>query len=131
MRSSWPITLTSGLSSAIVFFALSTFGWASLDAEPRREARLVFSFPRKPSDDRLSRAQAVLLGHVIGDSLGALVERKPAAEIARLYPEGVRELADGGVYKTLAGQPTGPKNMASCWRMRSNKSSGILLPCLA
>jgi fructose-1,6-bisphosphatase/inositol monophosphatase family enzyme len=92
--------------------ALATFDWPSLDAEPRREARLVFSFPRKPSDDRLSRAQAVLLGHVIGDSLGALVERKPAAEIARLYPEGVRELADGGVYKTLAGQSTDDSEMA-------------------
>jgi ADP-ribosylglycohydrolase/fructose-1,6-bisphosphatase/inositol monophosphatase family enzyme len=92
--------------------ALSTFDWASLDAEPRREARLAFSFPRKPSDERLSRAQAVLLGHVIGDSLGALVERKPAAEIAQLYPAGVRELADGGVYKTLAGQPTDDSEMA-------------------
>ena len=92
--------------------ALSKFDWASLDAEPRREARLVFTFPRKPADEKLSRAQAVLLGHVIGDSLGALVERKPAAEIARLYPGGVRELADGGVYKTLAGQPTDDSEMA-------------------
>jgi ADP-ribosylglycohydrolase/fructose-1,6-bisphosphatase/inositol monophosphatase family enzyme len=92
--------------------SLAGFDWSALDAEPRREPRVVFSFPRKASDEKLSRAQATLLGHVIGDSLGSLVERKPAAEIARLYPEGVRELADGGVYKTIAGQPTDDSEMA-------------------
>jgi ADP-ribosyl-[dinitrogen reductase] hydrolase len=91
---------------------LAAFDWSKLDAEPRREPRVAFSFPRKPADAKLSRAQATLLGHVIGDSLGSLVERKPAAEIARLYPNGVRELADGGVYKTIAGQPTDDSEMA-------------------
>lgn len=91
---------------------LSAFDWASLDAEPRREARVSLAFPRQRSSAKLSRAQAVLLGHVIGDSLGSLVERKPAAEIAQLYPEGVRDLADGGVYKTIAGQPTDDSEMA-------------------
>lgn len=92
--------------------ALAGRDWAALDAEPRREARLNLPFPRKTSDQKLSRAQGTLLGQVIGDSLGSLVEGKPASEIARLYPEGVRELADGGVYKTIAGQPTDDSEMA-------------------
>ena len=49
---------------------------------------------------------------MIGDSLGSLVEFKDADEIARLYPGGVRELADGGVYHTIAGQPTDDSEMA-------------------
>jgi ADP-ribosylglycohydrolase/fructose-1,6-bisphosphatase/inositol monophosphatase family enzyme len=92
--------------------ALAGFDWPALETEPRREARVVLAFPRKPADARLSRAQGTLLGQVIGDSLGSLVQRKPAAEIASLYPEGVRELADGGVYKTIAGQPTDHGEMA-------------------
>jgi ADP-ribosylglycohydrolase len=53
-----------------------------------------------------------LLGQVIGDSLGSRVEQKPAAEIAELFPGGLRELGDGGVYHTLAGQPTDDSEMA-------------------
>ena len=52
------------------------------------------------------RAQGCLLGQVAGDSLGSLVEFKDASAIRKLYPDGVRELADGGVWDTLAGQPT-------------------------
>lgn len=91
---------------------LAGFDWAKLEAEPRREARVNLSFPRKLSDGRLARAQGALLGQVIGDSLGSLVEGKPAVEIAHLYPDGVRELFDGGVYKTIAGQPTDDSEMA-------------------
>lgn len=91
---------------------LAGFDWGSLEAEPRREARVNLPFPRRLSDAKLARAQGVLLGQVIGDSLGALVEGKPAAEIAGLYPDGVRELADGGAYKTIAGQPTDDSEMA-------------------
>src|SRR5437867_10243321 len=61
---------------------------------------------------RLSRATGCLLGQVIGDSLGSRVEQKPAAEIAQLHPHGLRELADGGVYHTIAGQPTDDSEMA-------------------
>ena len=35
-----------------------------------------------------------------------------AAGIAAEYPQGVRELADGGRYHTLAGQPTDDSEMA-------------------
>ena len=90
---------------------LARYDWKLLDAEPRREARLTLGFPRK-DEGRLARAQGVLLGQVIGDSLGSLVEFKPAAEIGQHYPDGVRELADGGIYHTIAGQPTDDSEMA-------------------
>jgi ADP-ribosylglycohydrolase len=61
---------------------------------------------------RLERATGCLLGQVIGDSLGSRVEGKPAAEIAERYPGGLRELGDGGVYHTMAGQPTDDSEMA-------------------
>ena len=60
----------------------------------------------------LSRAQGCLLGQLAGDSLGSLVEFKPPQEIAAYYPDGVRELADGGVWGTLKGQPTDDSEMA-------------------
>jgi ADP-ribosylglycohydrolase len=60
----------------------------------------------------LARGQGCLLGQVIGDSLGSLVEAKGSKEIAGLYPQGVRELADGGVFHTIAGQPTDDSEMA-------------------
>ena len=64
------------------------------------------------SEDTLSRAQGCLLGQIAGDSLGSLVEFKDASTIRTLYPNGVRELADGGVWDTLAGQPTDDSEMA-------------------
>jgi|SRR5579884_4064411 len=53
----------------------------------------------------LARAQGCLLGLVAGDSLGALVDRQDPAAIAARYPGGPRELADGGPYGSIAGQP--------------------------
>ena len=91
--------------------ALLKFAWPQLDQEPRREPRLALGFPRK-ENRHLERAQGCLLGEVIGDSLGSRVEFKPAAEIAQLFPDGVRELADGGVFHTIAGQPTDDSEMA-------------------
>lgn len=90
---------------------LARFDWPALEQEPRREPRIALGFPRG-ENPFLARAQGTLLGQVIGDSLGSRVEFKPAPEIARLYPQGVRELADGGVYHTLAGQPTDDSEMA-------------------
>lgn len=60
----------------------------------------------------LSKAQGCLLGQIAGDSLGSLVEFKSPAEIKRMYPNGVRQLADGGTFNTLAGQPTDDSEMA-------------------
>jgi ADP-ribosylglycohydrolase/fructose-1,6-bisphosphatase/inositol monophosphatase family enzyme len=91
---------------------LAKFDWTQLDAEPRREPRVALGFPRVDNPRRLARAMGSLLGQVIGDSLGSRVEQKPAAEIAALYPHGLRELGDGGVYHTMAGQPTDDSEMA-------------------
>ncbi|WP_028322879.1 ADP-ribosylglycohydrolase family protein [Desulfatiglans anilini] len=60
----------------------------------------------------LSRAQGCLLGQLAGDALGSLVEFRSPEEIRRRYPDGVRELADGGTWNTLAGQPTDDSEMA-------------------
>lgn len=90
---------------------LAAFAWERLEQEPRREPRVALSFPKRNAA-LLPRAQGVLLGQVIGDSLGSLVEFKLAQEIARLFPGGVRDLADGGPYHTIAGQPTDDSEMA-------------------
>ncbi|MDZ7815504.1 MAG: ADP-ribosylglycohydrolase family protein [Planctomycetota bacterium] len=58
------------------------------------------------------RAQGCLMGQLAGDSLGSLVEFKTPEQILRKYPHGVRELADGGTWGTLAGQPTDDSEMA-------------------
>jgi ADP-ribosylglycohydrolase/fructose-1,6-bisphosphatase/inositol monophosphatase family enzyme len=91
---------------------LAQHDWKSLENEPPLKARVALGFPRKGSEAVLARAQGCLLGQVIGDSLGSLVEFKDAAEIARLFPRGVRALADGGVFHTIAGQPTDDSEMA-------------------
>lgn len=60
----------------------------------------------------LSRAQGCLLGQLAGDSLGSLVEFFTGPDIRRYYPQGIRELADGGRWDTIAGQPTDDSEMA-------------------
>lgn len=62
--------------------------------------------------ETLSRAQGCLLGQLAGDSLGSLVEFQSPQEIRRRYPDGVRQLEDGGTWGTLAGQPTDDSEMA-------------------
>lgn len=63
-------------------------------------------------DDALSRAQGCLLGQLAGDALGSLVEFQFPDKIRCSYPDGVRELADGGTWDTIAGQPTDDSEMA-------------------
>ncbi len=41
-----------------------------------------------------------------------MVEFQSLEEIRRNYPDGVRELADGGTRSTIAGQPTDDSEMA-------------------
>src|ERR1043166_3147719 len=76
---------------------LCRYDWNRVEHEPRREPRTPLGFRR--NSRRLERAQGALLGQVIGDSLGSQVEYKSAAEIARLFPRGVREPAGGGPYR--------------------------------
>ena len=49
---------------------------------------------------------------MIGDNLGALVEFQEEQEIARLYPDGVANLSDGGHWGLLAGQATDDSELA-------------------
>jgi ADP-ribosylglycohydrolase len=74
--------------------------------EPRREAKFPLTWPRVAEDQRFDRALGCMLGMVIGDSLGSQVEFQTADTIRAAYPDGVRNLADSPVWKTLAGQPT-------------------------
>lgn len=62
--------------------------------------------------DVVSRAQGCFLGQLAGDSLGSLVEFQTPDQIRRNYPGGVRRLADGGTWGTIAGQPTDDSEMA-------------------
>ncbi|MGM9992856.1 MAG: ADP-ribosylglycohydrolase family protein, partial [Candidatus Bruticola sp.] len=64
------------------------------------------------SNKKVKRAQGCLIGQLAGDALGSLVEFMPPEAICRRYPNGVRELTDGGVWNTLAGQPTDDSEMA-------------------
>ncbi len=66
----------------------------------------------KPTTEMRERAQGCLLGQLAGDSLGGLVEFRAPDDIRREYPGGVRELADGGTWNTIAGQPTDDSEMA-------------------
>lgn len=54
----------------------------------------------------LRRAQGALLGQLVGDALGSLVEFQSPAEIRNAYPNGPRWLEDGGTWHTIGGQPT-------------------------
>lgn len=72
---------------------------------------MVARSPRIPSGVR-QRAHGCLLGQLIGDALGSQVEGLTPEEIQRLYPNGVRDMADGGSWNTLAGQPTDDSEMA-------------------
>ena len=62
--------------------------------------------------DAVARAQGCLLGQIVGDALGSLVEFQTPEQIRQKYPDGVRELADGGYLNTIAGQPTDDSEMA-------------------
>lgn len=60
----------------------------------------------------LGRARGCWFGQLGGDALGSLVEFQRADAIAGRYPQGVRRLADGGAFDTLAGQPTDDSELA-------------------
>jgi ADP-ribosyl-[dinitrogen reductase] hydrolase len=91
---------------------LSQFDWSSVQREERRPVRVPLVLAKVDDELRLARAQGCLLGQAIGDSLGTLVEFRGAAQIAKEYPEGVRDLADGGPYGIMAGQPSDDTELA-------------------
>ena len=61
-----------------------------------------------PIPTTTARARGCLLGQLAGDALGSLVEFQSPKEIRHSYPEGVRDLADGGTWDTLAVQHPPP-----------------------
>jgi ADP-ribosylglycohydrolase/fructose-1,6-bisphosphatase/inositol monophosphatase family enzyme len=65
-----------------------------------------------PDGKMLASAQGCLLGQLVGDSLGGLVEFKSLAAIRKEYPQGCRDLKDGGTWGILAGQPTDDSELA-------------------
>jgi ADP-ribosylglycohydrolase/fructose-1,6-bisphosphatase/inositol monophosphatase family enzyme len=91
--------------------ALAARDWRNLRAGQRLTPRVSLAWPRA-SEDALDRAVGCLMGQVAGDSLGSLVEFAPPDEIAVRYPAGVRDLADGGTWDTIAGQPTDDSELA-------------------
>lgn len=62
--------------------------------------------------DCLDKAQGCLMGQLIGDALGSLVEFQNPASIISQYPNGVKELEDGGTWNTIAGQPSDDSELA-------------------
>lgn len=86
-------------------------------ASPEAHGPLLFPVPptpvRPPQDPRrLSRAHGVLLGQLAGDALGSRVEFLEPQRIRELHGKGPRDLADGGTFNTLAGQPTDDSELA-------------------
>jgi ADP-ribosylglycohydrolase len=74
--------------------------------ERRRPPQVSLAWPRPAEGQLLDRALGCLLGMVVGDSLGSQVEFQDARTIRARYPDGVRDLAESPVWRTLAGQPT-------------------------
>ena len=91
---------------------LAGFDWSEVDREARQPERLSTAFPRMADEARLARVQGGLTGMLAGASLGSLTGGRGADEVAQVWPQGVRELADGGPWGTLAGQPTGDAELA-------------------
>ena len=91
---------------------LAARSWRSARREEPSRAMVALSWPRTVDDGILDRAKGCLFGQVIGDNLGALVEFQTEEEIADAYPDGVRDLHDGGCWDILAGQATDDSELA-------------------
>jgi ADP-ribosylglycohydrolase/fructose-1,6-bisphosphatase/inositol monophosphatase family enzyme len=92
--------------------ALAARDWSNVQKGRRTAPRLSLGWPRAAAGDALDRAVGCLMGQIAGDSLGSLVEFETPAQIAGRYPDGVRDLADGGTWDTIAGQPTDDSELA-------------------
>ncbi|MBA2321217.1 MAG: ADP-ribosylglycohydrolase family protein [Deltaproteobacteria bacterium] len=60
----------------------------------------------------LDRAWGALLGQAVGDALGTTLEFQTAAQIARRWPDGLREIVGGGPFDLLPGQITDDTELA-------------------
>jgi len=102
--------------------------WKTLSQEEREIMRsfvtaeieknnIMTTLPKTIGDDvfdpkLLSRARGCLLGQFCGDALGSLVEFHKEETVKRLYPDGVKEMHDGGRWNSVAGQLTDDSEMA-------------------
>jgi ADP-ribosyl-[dinitrogen reductase] hydrolase len=86
--------------------------WSVRGEKRRSSLQLPARSAGSVDEGQISRARGCLMGQVIGDSLGSLVEFESAATIQARYPHGLRELADGGTWNTVAGQPTDDTELA-------------------
>ncbi|MFO0927364.1 MAG: inositol monophosphatase family protein [Gemmataceae bacterium] len=88
--------------------------WGAVRTAKREPSDLLVPAPGRAVRDAavLRRAQGCLLGQLAGDALGGLVEFQDRAKIAARYPDGVRQMADGGTWDNLAGQPTDDSELA-------------------
>jgi ADP-ribosylglycohydrolase/fructose-1,6-bisphosphatase/inositol monophosphatase family enzyme len=91
---------------------LAARDWSKVREGRRMAPRLSLGWPRAAAGAALDRAVGCLMGQIAGDSLGSLVEFETPAQIAGRYPDGVRDLADGGTWNTIAGQPTDDSELA-------------------
>lgn len=91
---------------------LAARDWTQVRSGQRQATRVAFDWPRHAEDLALDRGVGCLLGQAIGDALGSLVEFRSRRDIARCHPDGVRDLADGGTWNTIAGQPTDDTELA-------------------
>ena len=80
---------------------LAMRSWSAPPQERLPRATVVLSWPRAVSNGVLDRAKGCLFGQVIGDNLGGLVEFETEQAIAHCYPDGVRDLCDGGRWDIL------------------------------
>jgi ADP-ribosylglycohydrolase/fructose-1,6-bisphosphatase/inositol monophosphatase family enzyme len=92
--------------------ALAARDWKAVPVEIVSVERVAVPRPRHTGGLDLDRAVGCLLGQVIGDSLGSLVEFLTPSNIRRAYPDGVTDLRDGGTWNTFAGQPTDDSELA-------------------
>jgi ADP-ribosyl-[dinitrogen reductase] hydrolase len=65
-----------------------------------------------PDHEILARAQGCLIGQLVGDALGSMVEFKSAEVIRALYPAGLRVIGPSTVHRTIAGQVTDDSELA-------------------
>lgn len=95
---------------------LSRRGWHLIGRPGRQSTEGPVLRPRRGMAVRephlLSRAQGCLLGQLCGDALGSQVEFRAPDDIQASYPQGLREMSDGGAWNTLAGQPTDDSELA-------------------
>ncbi|MBR0660486.1 inositol monophosphatase family protein [Neoroseomonas oryzicola] len=91
---------------------LAVRNWRLVGRGPREVAEHRPIVPGIADATSLSRAVGCLLGLISGDALGSLVEFQTPKAISASYPAGVQDLADGGTWDTIAGQPTDDGELA-------------------